>query len=341
MQAVTTVQDESHNNIRPSHFGETAFSYLFQTAQWGENPLCFFIFRMFFRPFLKGKCDMFSPGDAMTIYLDGLWLINGFVDYLLLVVSGKLTACPLRRWRIIVAGALGGFYGVVCVIPGWTFLGSFLWQAVMGMLMCMVAFGRGTGLIRQTGVLFLLTGAFFGVVMLLTEVFSAPASLIGGRVYYPVSIPVLVLTGGGAYGAITWVLGRMSHQGGDIVPVKLLIHGVKIHLTALRDTGNSLRDPVSGVPVMVTDQDLMQQWLPEKLPESPVLWVEEIRRTDPLLRPRLIPYKTVGVAHGLMVAVQPEEVYISGKRERVLIGLSPVAVSDGGGYQALLGGSLV
>lgn len=283
----------------------------------------------------------FCPGDAMTVYLDGVWLVNGLVDYLLLVASGKLTATPIRRSRILLAGCLGGLYGIVCLLPGWSFLGSIFWRGIMAFLLCLLAFGFGKHILRQMVVLLLLTAAFFGVVLLLTELFSTPAALIGGSVYYPVNTPTLVLTAGCAYGLISWGMGRLSHQGGDIIPVEVSVGEQTIGFNALRDTGNTLRDPISGVPVMVADQSLLKKLLPGKpvFSETPQQLLEELYREAPRLRPRLIPYKTVGVAHGMLVALQPDEIKISGRRENILMAFSPVSVSDGGGYQALLGGT--
>lgn len=277
----------------------------------------------------------------MTVYLDGVFLINGFVDYLLLVVSGGLTATPLRRRRIALAGALGGLYGVVCLLPGWSFFGNVLWRGILAGLMCLVAFGAERGLFRQVVVLFLLTAAFSGVVLLLTELFSAPAAFVGNRVYYPLSMGTLVLTAGGAYGVFSWALSRMGHQGGDIVPVSLRMNGKQVTLTALRDTGNTLRDPITGEGVMVLSPSLMGKLLPGVEPgglDAPQRMMEEILDTYPALKPRLIPYKTVGVSHGMLVGLRPEEVRTEGRREQLIVAFSPVEVSDGGGYRALLGG---
>lgn len=277
----------------------------------------------------------------MTVYLDGVFLINGFVDYLLLVVSGGLTARPIRRKRIALAGALGGGYGVVCLLPGWSFFGNLFWRIVLAGLLCLVAFGAERGLLRQVVVLFLLTAAFSGVVLLLTELFSAPAAFVGNRVYYPLGMETLVLTAGGAYGVFSWALSRMGHQGGDIVPVSLSINGKQLELTALRDTGNTLRDPITGEGVLVLSPELMKKLLPEvgqRLILDPQGLMEGIGHTYPALRPRLIPYKTVGVSHGMLVGLRPEEVRIHGKRESLLVAFSPVEISDGGGYRALLGG---
>lgn len=274
--------------------------------------------------------------------MDGVFLINGFVDYLLLVVAGNLTGSPLRRRRILLAGALGGIYGAVCLLPGWDFLGNPVWRGIAAVGLCAAGFGVDRGLFRQVAVLFLLTVAFSGLVLLLTELFSAPAAFVGNRVYYPIGMGTLVLTAGGAYGLISWALGRLEHQGGDIVPVQLEVLGKKVELTALRDTGNTLRDPITGQRVAVLSRSVMKKLLPELDPgllDQPQSLFQEMNRRYPELRPRLLPYKTVGVAHGMLVGIKPENIMVKGKGENLLIAFSAVEVSDGGGYRALIGGA--
>lgn len=279
----------------------------------------------------------------MVVYLDVVLLLNGVLDYLLLMVCGSVTASPIRRTRAALAGGLGGIYAAVSLVPGFSFLGNLLWQMVFAALLCLTAFGPGRCLLRQSVVLWLLAAAFSGIVLLMTELFSAPAALVGSRVYYPVSFGVLVLTAGGAYSLMRWGLGRLRHHGGDVVQVEIIQNGRKAVLNALRDTGNTLRDPVSGCQVLVADWTVLRRLLPETELErtqfsNPVLLMEWLRQTVPDMHTRLIPYKTVGVEHGMLLAMRPQEVKISGKREMLLLAFSPVPVSDGGGYEALLGG---
>ncbi len=281
----------------------------------------------------------------MVIYLDRVLLLNGVLDYLLLSVCGRLTATVLRRTRLLLAAVVGGVYAAASLMPGLGFLGTLPWQMVFALALCLVAFGPGRGLVRQSVVLALLAAAFSGVVLALTELLAAPAALVGRRVYYPMSVPVLVLTAGGAFGAIRWGLGRLTHQGGDIAAVRVVLGGRQARFTALRDTGNTLRDPISGCPVLVADGALLGRLLPELRVTAaelkmPAALLERINARCPALRPRLLPYKAVGVDGGLLLALRPEEVEISGKREAMLVAFSPGSVSDGGGYEALLGGVL-
>lgn len=281
----------------------------------------------------------------MTVYLDGVLVLNSLVDYLLLMVCGNVTGTPVRRKRVLLAGVLGGIYAIACLMPNLVFLDSMLCKVVVAWGLCFFAFGKRPGMLRRSLVLVLLAAAFSGVVLLLTEVFSAPASLIGSTVYYPVTLPVLVLTAGGACGLMQMALSRITHQGGDVVNVEVTLCGVRRAFTALRDTGNSLRDPVSGQGVMVADWNLLAAGLCEKelsrrSVEDPTLGLRQIMAMAPELKPRLIPYKTIGVSRGLLLAVCPEEIKVNGKREQLLLAFSAVPVSDGGGYEALIGGTL-
>lgn len=275
----------------------------------------------------------------MVVYLDQVVLLNGLLDYLLLLTCGRVTASPIRRGRIALAGLLGGLYGAGSLV--FPRLGTLPLQLLAGMGLCLMAFGADRRLLRRSVVLGLLAAAFSGIVLLLTELFSAPMALVGRRVYYPVTFGVLVLTGGGAYGLMKWALGRLEHQGGDVVAVRVTLLGRTAELTALRDTGNTLKDPVSGCPVMVCDGALLGKLLPGLKKEAlrdPMALLPEVQKLAPETRPRLVPYKAVGVERGLLLALRPREVQIQGREEQVLLAFTPGTVSDGGGYQALLGG---
>ena len=280
----------------------------------------------------------------MTVYLDGVLVVNSLIDYLLLMVCGNVTGTPVRRKRVLISGLFGGIYAVLCLMPGLSFLEGLLWKGLAAWFLCLLAFGTRPGMLRRSVVLILLAAAFSGLVLLLTEMFSAPASLIGSTVYYPVTLPVLMLTAGGSYGLMQMALSRLTHHGGDIVNVEVTLCGVRRAFTALRDTGNTLRDPISGWGVMVADWNVLAvgvhgRELTRQAVEQPTLGLGQLMTIAPELKPRLIPYKTVGVASGLLLAVCPEEIKVDGKKEQLLLAFSAVPVSDGGGYEALIGGA--
>ena len=112
---------------------------------------------------------------------------------------------------------------------------------------------------------------------------------------------------------------------------------------ALRDTGNTLQDPLTGRPVVVVEGELVKALLPE-LPgldrqrlSHPVELMGELKETG--LRFQLLPYRAVGVECGMLLALRARGIAVDGRPlGRLLVALSPTALDDGGGYQALIGG---
>ena len=103
---------------------------------------------------------MLWTGDGMTVYLDQVWMLNSVVDYLLLSLSGQLLGQPRHRIRLILAGAAGGIYAALSLLPGFRFLQGTVARILCAGLLCYGAFGRARGILRQTAVLFLLAAAF-------------------------------------------------------------------------------------------------------------------------------------------------------------------------------------
>ena len=122
------------------------------------------------------------------------------------------------------------------------------------------------------------------------------------------------------------------------------LEGRKSQVLALFDTGNTLRDPITGRPAVVVEWEVLAQLFPEDCrPDAgaladPVRWVQRLDRDDWKGRFRLLSYRSVGVEYGLLLAVRTDWIEVNGVRwEGILAALSPTPVSDRGRYRALVG----
>lgn len=285
-----------------------------------------------------------------VIYVDTLFLLNALVDYLLLLASARLAGEPLRRVRFALGAALGGLYAVAIFLPGLGFLAHPLCRLVSAALMLLVSYGGSQRLLRQ-GVLFVaLTCAFGGGVVAIGLLGGTGLTLGGGVFYSALDLKTVLLSAAVCYGVLTLVfrrLARHSAANGELVPVRLRLGERMVDLTALVDTGNTLTDPVSGRPVVVAEGERTAPLFPREHRPGPG------DLTDPAAaltrlgtgawrgRFRLLPYRSVGVDRGLLLAVRLDGLELDGQgRGPVLVALSPTPVSDGGGYQALVGAGL-
>ena len=107
-------------------------------------------------------------------------------------------------------------------------------------------------------------------------------------------------------------------------------------ICALRDTGNQLKDPLTGNSVLIVGSDVAQAMTG--------LTVDQLRNPVESLSLipglRLIPYKTVGQAGAFLLAMRIGKVKIGTWQGSAVVAFSPVQLSAKGTYQALTGGNL-
>jgi len=282
----------------------------------------------------------------MTVYADVVFAVNTVVNYLLLLLGARLTGFPARPLRSLLAAAVGGGYAVCVLLPALAFMGTWWGKTACFVLMCMSAYGFRRKAFR-TGITTLLCGgALAGFVFLLTQVFSVGIVVFGGHVYYPLASKVLILLAGCFYLAAALLMaGTMKHGSRELLPLQLRIGENCVTVRALLDTGHTLVDPISGKPVVVlewqTGAELLGVRATEAMFQDPTTGLDALNKAVPACRLRLVPYRCIGKNSGMLLAA-PCRVKAGKRRETAaLAALSPNPVSDGGNYEALIGGAFV
>lgn len=275
----------------------------------------------------------------MVIYLDQVAVLNFLVDGLLLYGTARLGAAGLRWGRLLLAAALGAAYSVAVWLPGLDFLQGIFCKLFFAAAMLLLAFGAKRSTLRLAAVFAALTlvlcGAVYGVELLN----HGGVRYRGGQLFFPVSFFSLLLTALAVSLACRLLLPRLNHAPDSVLPLQIELGGRKIRLTALRDSGNTLKDPISGAPVLTAYAGAALGLFPRELGlkaadfGSPVGLMERLRPFSP----RLIPYRAVGISQGLLLAVNCK-VTISNREQLLPLALSPTPLSDGGAYDVLIGG---
>ena len=287
-------------------------------------------------------------GGAVTVvYIDSVFVLNAVMDYLLCLVTARLAGIPLRRPRYVLAALAGGGYAAAVFLPGGEFLASSPIKLAAGVLIALIAYGGEERLARLTLLLFGLSCAMAGCVLALGLLAGSALPAERGIFYTDVDLKVLLIAAGAVEIVLTVVFRAAARHGirGELLPVRLSVGGGTVTLTALHDSGNSLREPGSGLPVLVTAPGALDGVFPKEVrqlltPESlrqPAELMEPLVRAAPWLHPRLLPYHAVGTGAGLLLVIRTDWVEICGRRcAAVPAALSPTAL--GNGYTALWGG---
>jgi len=281
-----------------------------------------------------------------VIYIDSLFAINLAVNYLILLVTAKITAVPTARLRLAAAALLGAIYAVLAVFPSWGFLTAVPMRIVSGVAMVVIAFWGKQGLLRLGLIFFAVSAAFGGVIYAVS--LAIGGSLIDGHVQLPISMPVLIVSFAICYGVMSLVFNRLGRDMGErLVTVEISRGSKSVRLKGLYDTGNSLTDPISGGGVFVAETQAVESLfsaetktlLLSAATKNPADLLEKLAGCPDGLGFYLIPYTAVGTQSAFLLAFRPERVCVDGKEKKgTAIALSPTRVSDGGRYNILING---
>lgn len=277
-----------------------------------------------------------------VVYIDSVFVLNALADYLLVYAAAQLAGARLRRLRFLLAALLGGAYAAAAFLPGLGWLTAPPVKIAAGVLMALAAYGGEPRFLRLTLLFFLAACGFAGCVLALGLAAGRAMPMENGVFYTNVDARVLLISAVAAYLVLTVVFrasARRSGAGGFLIPVTVAFCEGRATLTALCDTGNTLRDPVTGRPVLVASAEKLGSLWPPELSallsphavRAPAQAMERLAASGAdAARFRLLPYSAVGVESGLLLAVRLDWASVNGKRrERLLLALSPTPVGDG------------
>ena len=254
------------------------------------------------------------------VYGDVVMGLNFLVDFLLLMGTDRLSGFPAAAGRCALAAGLGAVYSGACLMPGFSFLGNGLWRMVFLGLMTVIAFGFDRSTFRRGGIFVMLSMALGGVALGMGK---------------PDQMGLILLALG------LWALCRfgLKHVGEQTyVPVTLHHEEKEMKLLALRDTGNTLRDPLSGETVLVAGADVAAELL--GLTEEQLRHPVETLARGKLRGARLVPYCAVGQPAGMLLAVRFSGAVVGNHRSDPLVAFAPQILGRGEAYQMLTGGAV-
>lgn len=232
------------------------------------------------------------------------------VNVLLLSASGRLLGAKENPLRILAGSLLGALFVLLSMVPGFAFLEHILWRLCALALTALLAFGFS----RQT----------FPKLFLFSLLQLSLGGITGSK-----DEMVSMLLGAMGIGFACVVLSK----GNRLVPVELTYAEQTVRITALRDTGNTLRDPITGKSVLIVGADIA-----EKLTGlTPAALRDPVKTIGDIPGLRLIPYQTVGNT-GFLLALRIPDAKIGRKQGSAIVAFSPQIL--GSNYEALIGGTV-
>jgi len=298
----------------------------------------------------------------MEVYLDVLLLENILMNYLILAVTSKFLKKKVKSLRLLLGAFIGAVYVIILLfLPQIHIYYSLSAKLILSVVIVGVTFfpKKLREFIKTITCFYMSTFIFAGAAFAFLSLNQGGGIVRNGAFYvYMNSKMSFILIAA----LVTLILIRAFYQfikeygSGDKVLVSLYVvfDGNGIWVPALVDTGNQLKDPLSGAPVIIVEAQAIKSLLPLSLAE----YMEQQKDEEPLnielalkntgwfSRFRLVPFTSLGKENGILLGFRPDYIEVGKNGERketkdVVICLYNRKLSENSTYHALLAPELV
>lgn len=297
----------------------------------------------------------------MDFYLDAFLMENLLMNFAVLFIASWLMRVKPSVPRLTLAATLGAAYSCYSFLVGfgadWMLGVS---KVIISFLMILIAF-RYAGFKQLLklfaafyGSGFLMAGAILGIMF----AFSIPGEVENGVIcwYYNSTFLSMVM------GVLTVILivktlldifRRKEVDNGLRAELLIEMGGRQITAGGFMDTGNQLRDPVTGLPVIIAEYKDMRDLFDEETQKELDTGVDDFVKalgnsgvSDIKRRFRLIPFTSIGKNYGLLPGIRIDKLYIkyNGKTKiaaNTIICLSNQKLSVSGEYSAIINPDII
>lgn len=284
-----------------------------------------------------GRRYTFIGDDMPVVYIDVLFLLNLWIDFLLLSLTARICRIPTRRIRLVLGAVTGAALCVLLFLPPLSVWLSILIRLCGTVLLTVISFRLfSVRMFFKVFTVFSVVSAVFAGMATALWYTVAPAGfmVVGGVVYYDAPASLLIVFTAISYAVIVLYerLRRRTAPQNRVYTLEIQENGRQLVCSLLYDSGCTLKEPFSGRPALVIDRHAVDTLLPRN-------WLEDTA-TVGAYGVRFIPFETVG-GEGALPAFCPQKMYITDKKgSRWDVSGSFLAVSDAlghGEYTALCG----
>ena len=288
----------------------------------------------------------------MTIYVDVILLENICMNYIILFGTAYIIKIKIKHIRLLLSSTLGAVYSVLAYAGIVPIYANFVTKIILSICMVYIAYNPSKlkGLIKELVVFYLVSFALGGCAFALLYIVKPQEIFINNGVYvgtYPLKIALL---GGIAGFVITYIAFKIVKSRitkNEIIYTAIIeIENKTLELKVLLDTGNMLKDPVSGDAVIMVEKEKLNSLVPAELINNVHKFLGGEYESDVIekykKRIRFIPFTSVGKQNGMLIGIKVDQVTIITDvdeiiNKNVVVGIYEKNFSKFGKYFGLIG----
>lgn len=286
----------------------------------------------------------------MTIYIDLIFLENIFMNSIIIFGTGIILKKEIKILRILAGSILGAIYACIYYITNLEIYSNIILKLLLSFAIVYISFNsKSIRSFLKELLIFYLTSFTFGGVTFALLYFISPGDILFQNGTLVGIYPLKMILFGGLIGFIIIVLSFKTIKNKiarrDMTcTIDIQINGMKKNIKAIIDTGNFLKEPITGKPVVIVEKDCLENIIPKNILNN----LEEIINGNIEIEERylpkikLIPFTALGVENGLLLGIKPDVVTINYQdkqinQNNVIVGLYNKKLSKTNRYNALVG----
>lgn len=296
----------------------------------------------------------------MTVYLDIIFVENILMNYIILFATLIILKVKNRgqQIRLFASSVIGSSYAIIVYLNIIPIYSNIITKIVLSIVMIYVAFNPQNvkQLLKQLLIFYLTSFVFGGCAFALIYFIKPERVKMNNGVFvgtYPIKVTLIA-------GIIAFIITQIAFKINKIrldskntfINIKIYYEEKILEVKALLDSGNMLKDPISGMPVIIIEKEILHKIIPEEILnyiENIVGGEEQREKTEVkkyLSKIRMVPFMSIGKENGMLLGIRIDKVKIETEeinieKDNVIAGIYNQKLTKDNKYNALIGLNLL
>lgn len=291
----------------------------------------------------------------MTIYIDIVLIENLIMNSLIILATGIILKEKIKIIRLFFSGLIGAIYSVISYMSILEIYSSMILKIILSIVIIYVAFNPQTikKMWKDLVIFYLTSFVFGGAAFALIYIVKPQDILMKNGLFlgtYPLKTIILgaIIAFGIIITAFTLVKTKISKKD-MLCKIEIGLNNKKIETTAMIDTGNLLKEPITNTPVIVVEHTLLFDCIPKEILNNlgKILGGEfeeipERIRNEYLPKLKFIPFSSLGKQNGMLLGLKADYLKINyeerqEEKDNIIVGIYDKSLTKKGEYRALIG----
>lgn len=291
----------------------------------------------------------------MTVYIDIVFLENLCINCIILLATGLINKTKINILRILLSSLLGSVYAVLSYTSLLNIFSNIVMKITLSICMVYIAYNpRSIKQLFKQLIIFYLTSFTFGGVAFALLYFVKPQNILirNGVLIgtYPIKIALLGVIIGFVIITIAFKNFKGKFSKKDMFcNLQLNFKERKININAMIDTGNLLKEPITGKSVVVVEKEELYELLPKSIldeSENIISGKNEMENIEYAEKLKLIPFTSLGRENGLLLGFKIDSIIVEyddnlKQVNDVIVGIYDKVLSKSKTYTSLIGLDLI